>query len=98
MPDTLETSVVDATQTAVPEPVYLVDKDGNLITSDNPVYVSVVNADDFVSAAAPAGDDVPSTLQQQLDYINSGVILCAVLLAVLLCSHLMRFFFDRFRA
>lgn len=98
MPDTLDTSVVDATQTVAPEPVYLVDKDGNFLTADNPVYVSVVNADDFVSAAAPAGDDVPSTVQQQLDYINSGVILCAVLLAILLGVSLMRFFFDRFRA
>lgn len=97
MPESLDTVPGEVLQDS-PSSVYLVDKDGNPITSDNPVFVRVVNVDDFGATSAPAGDGVPSTVQQQLDYLNSGVILCAVLLAVILGAQLMRFFFDRFRA
>jgi hypothetical protein len=98
MPDTLDTSVVDGTQTAVPEPVYLVDKDGNPITSDNPIIVKVSNTGDFSTSTAVAAAPDSSQVVQYLDYCNSGLILCAVLLAILLGVSLMRFFFDRFRA
>ena len=84
--------------TSSPTAVYIVDKDGNPVTSDNPIIVKVSNTGDFPSSSSAVAPADSSQVVQYLDYCNSGLILCAVLLAILLGVSLMRFFFDRFRA
>lgn len=81
----------------------------NIILEDGMVSESSDLSTDYSETSELVADDVSlvqvvqdqtDVLEEQLaylDYINSGVIVCIILLCIVLGTTLIRFFFDRVR-